>query len=344
MGKRVDKGLAVLLGHDELMNQYQSYQSLYLSLCREVKTQIEELLKGQGIKLGFSIESRVKEWISIEQKIKRYEMEIDDIRKINDIAGLRIVVLFKSDLVKVCDILEQNFEVIKKEDTQNRLAEDQFGYGSIHFEVSLKHEWTKIPTLSKLEGLVAEIQVRTGSQHIWAASSHLLNYKKEADVPPPLRRTINRVAALLETVDLEFERVSSERESYKATQGSIDNNLNVETLQILLDRIFPQNNKEDSELYSRLIKDCIELGITNVEALREILIDNHDKTMEKEQLRVNEFVGRSLEGEDLPPFIKSRIDKGVFYTHVGLTRESLRGRFGEDIVDQAIANSMETNE
>lgn len=60
-----------------------------------------------------------------------------------------------------------------------------------------------------MSGLKAEVQVRTVTQHVWAAASHVLQYKQEASVPLPVRRSIYRVSALLETVDLEFERVLS---------------------------------------------------------------------------------------------------------------------------------------
>jgi ppGpp synthetase/RelA/SpoT-type nucleotidyltranferase len=62
--------------------------------------------------------------------------------------------------------------------------------------------------------MVFELQLRTLAQHIWAVASHKLQYKREASVPVPIRRSINRVSALLEMVDLEFDRVLLEREQY----------------------------------------------------------------------------------------------------------------------------------
>jgi hypothetical protein len=77
----------------------------------------------------------------------------------------------------------------------------------VHFVVEFPEPWFVVPTIGPMRGLRAEIQVRTHAQHIWADASHILQYKKESSVAPKTRRDIHRIAALLETVDLEFEKV-----------------------------------------------------------------------------------------------------------------------------------------
>ena len=54
---------------------------------------------------------------------------------------------------------------MKQYDTSERLKDDQFGYSSIHIVAALPSEWLKVPTMSGLEDLKAEIQVRTLAQH-----------------------------------------------------------------------------------------------------------------------------------------------------------------------------------
>ena len=75
-------------------------------------------------------------------------------------------------------------------------------------------DWLNVPTFREFKGLRAELQIRTLAQQLWAAASHKLQYKRESSVPYPIRRSIHRVAALLETVDLELERVLSERDPH----------------------------------------------------------------------------------------------------------------------------------
>ena len=96
-------------------------------------------------------------------------------------------------------------------------------YQSLHYIIRIPKHWLKVSTFADLGELKAEIQLRTLAQHIWAATSHKLQYKHEDSVPPPIRRSIYRVSALLETVDLEFERVLAERGTYieESAKGTV---------------------------------------------------------------------------------------------------------------------------
>lgn len=98
-------------------------------------------------------------------------------------AGIRIIALFKSDIDTIQEIINNTFTVLRVEDTAKRLSEDQFGYGSIHYEITLSTSWIEIPAYKALQEKSLEIQLRTASQHTWAAASHILNYKKAAHVP-----------------------------------------------------------------------------------------------------------------------------------------------------------------
>ncbi|OMI06366.1 hypothetical protein BVL54_21615 [Bacillus paralicheniformis] len=163
--------------HD-LKKQYELEFSNYNSLCKEVIKQLEVLFKEKSIKLAVPIHFRVKEWESIIDKCQRYSIQPRSIEEINDLAGIRIVTLFRSDISSIQEIINSTFTVLREEDTANRLSEDQFGYGSIHYEITLPESWVEIPALKTLKGKNVEIQLRTASQHAWAAASHILNYKK----------------------------------------------------------------------------------------------------------------------------------------------------------------------
>src|ERR1700690_3888715 len=100
--------------------------------------------------------------------------------------------------------------------------------------------------MAGLANLRAEIQVRTTAQHIWAEASQTLLYKNEKAVPQTLKRAIYRVSALLETVDLEFERVLSDRDDYKAEVAQTalaEETLDVDTLQQVLGESWPSAKK-----------------------------------------------------------------------------------------------------
>jgi len=250
--------------------------------------------------------------------------------EIGDIAGLRIVLLFKRDQEKVSENIQQFFEVLEVEDTTERLSADQFGYGSVHFQVRPKAEWLVVPTLSELQGLQVEIQVRTASQHIWAEASHTLQYKRESHVPMPLRRTINRVAALLETVDLEFERVLSERGTYVEQLSIFDEDelLNTDILEKVLAEELPPENKEVDEPFGKLLDDLIAFNIDNARSLKALLKKHHDAIFAREMAAVKDIREKKDQSRYVP-YIPERIAKGVFFNHAGLVRGSLSEEFGK---------------
>lgn len=314
----------------KLKLQYDQKKLLYEKFCKEIKAQLFELLHQEGIALAFPIESRVKLWESILSKYNHSKIIPKVLEEISDIAGIRIILLFRRDQEKVCRIISDNFNVIKTENTLDRLSVDQFGYGSVHFEVTPKEEWFSVPTLRTLRDLAAEIQVRTASQHIWAAASHTLQYKRERHVPNRVRRSINLVAALLELVDREFERVLVDRGAYVAELDRIkgDEPLNTDILQKILADEFPLKNLNDKgEDFVDLLEELIAFGILNARSLQE-LIKKHRKTIFSKEKEAVEDIGR--EGrQSRYSYNLERVAKGVFYTQTGLLRQGLREEFGK---------------
>lgn len=315
---------------DQLQVEYEEKYPLYVKLCSELVTQLNELIIEEKVNTVFPIESRVKKIKSIYDKCDRKNLCPSELGEISDIIGLRIILLFKRDLDKVCEILEKNFVIIKKEDIQQRLSTDQFGYGSIHYELKPPETWLSVPTLRRLQGIQAEVQVRTASQHIWASTSHILQYKRDSDVPIPIRRSINRAAALLETVDLEFERVLHEREEYiEHIDKDKTKNLNTDSLRDLLDKFLPEENKSTQEKYAELLEDIRYFDINLGSDLEDIISRNWNivKNIENEQVSLNQK--RLEDGESVTGTSEKRIKKNVYFTHVGLVRTALDAEFDD---------------
>jgi len=316
---------------DQLRSEYEEKCPIYTKLCSELVTQLNELISEEKVITAFPIESRVKTLKSIYDKCERNNLCPSELEEISDITGLRIILLFKRDLDKVCEIIEKNFTILKKEDIQQRLSTDQFGYGSIHYELKPPDSWLSVPTLRRLQGVQAEIQVRTASQHIWASTSHILQYKKESDVPIPIRRSIIRAAALLEIVDLEFERVLHERENYIENIKGDDNNenLNTDSLRRVLDKILPEKNKDIEENYAELLEDLRYFNINLRSNLEDIISRNWDVVKKIEDKYVSSNQNKLEEGDSLSG-TKERTMKGVFFNHVGLVRMVLDNEYKEE--------------
>lgn len=317
---------------EQLKIQYQDNAGRAERLREAVVVQMTELLSSGELTLGVPMESRVKSWGSIEEKLERKSIEIDSIFALHDIVGVRVILLFRSDLDRALKLIAENFEVVSREDTGSRLGEAEFGYQSQHFVVRLPKAWLSLPSLANLNEFCVELQVRTLAQHIWAAASHKLQYKQEAGVPPPVRRAINRVSALLETVDLEFERVLNERQRYVAeTLSSPHDNeaINVDSLASLLTDLLPPENRKESEGYAELLPHLTALGVTTLGRLRQIICSHLEKAIERDKALVVENRARADDPSKKPETIE-RLGRGVFYSHAGLVREALRQEFGAE--------------
>lgn len=290
----------------------------YKQLLECLSTEMESLFQSFEISLGVPMESRVKSWDSVSGKVGRKAYAIRSIDEIDDIAGLRIILLFRRDLEKVDGLISNNLLVIEKEDASSRLSNDQFGYGSNHYVVSIPDDWCKIPSYAGLAGLKAEIQVRTVAQHIWAAASHKLQYKREDSVPIPLRRTISRVSALLETVDLEFDRVLDERGTYNSSERRSDPGelLNVDSLKRISDEFYPDHEDPDFSSYDLLLRQLDWCGIKTAEQFSNLLIETKDAALSHDRLCADN------EGKG-----------GHYFTREGMARVSMSEKFGDEALD-----------
>jgi len=305
-------------------------------LKEAVIAELHELFQKHGVSLGVPIESRVKTWSSIADKIERKGNALSTIVDLSDLIGIRVILLFKKDLDSVRDIVARSFDLISSEDTGERLSESEFGYQSHHYIVKVPSSWLSVPTWAGFGGFSLELQVRTMAQHIWAAASHKLQYKQESGVPHPIRRTINRVSALLETVDLELQRVLDERVAYKekasdvvSEKPAVEDDLNVDNLSMVLSDIFPSINRYEFEDYSALLNDMFKMGITTRTQAIDIFKRNYDYAMKREAHFVQQGRHDDDEGPDDRP-------EGVYFKHVGLAREALRGEFGSEVFNNKV--------
>lgn len=227
----------------------------------------------------------------------------------------------KRDLDRCRKLIEEKLKTIKQEDTASRLDESQFGYQSYHYVIKLPKGWLSIPTFKDFAEYQAEIQIRTIAQHIWAAASHNLQYKQEDNVPKTIRRSIYRVSALLETVDLEFERVLNQREEYvkELKPDTHDEKLNVDLLKEILDVQLPEANWKNNDPYSASLQNLSNCEIKKSSELISLIKEQLEAALEKDK----EDVKKKLkyfeeEGEMQDERDERAISSGVFYTHVGL--------------------------
>ena len=227
-------------GPPDFVKRYAEVRPLYEQLCGEIASALRERIGASAIECA-AITSRAKSLESFAEKLSRKHYD-DPLRDVTDLAGVRLVYLYKSDRPAIEGIIESEFEVAEKVDKIEEQEADRFGYGALHYLVRLSG---KSPGVRYLKGMVCEIQVRTVLQDAWAVVDHHLSYKQEADVPKALQRKINSLSGLFETADDQLDRVRTEREAHKerhkvrSGDGFLDREISLETLAEFLRWRFP---------------------------------------------------------------------------------------------------------
>jgi len=198
---------------NDLKNKYDQQRGLYDRLGSNLVDSIKQLAKNANIPL-LDVVSRSKTWESVCEKIERKGYS-DPFKEIEDWCGIRIICYYPSDVSKISEIIAKEFSVSSQEDTAQRLKPQEFGYRSLHFIVALKPEWMHVPMNRELNGLKAEIQVRTILMHAWAEIEHRLAYKSNDQVPAQFQRQLFRLSAKFEEADEQFEQLKTALGEYR---------------------------------------------------------------------------------------------------------------------------------
>ncbi len=175
----------------------------YEAFGRMLETGLRNAIHSEGIVAEVS--SRPKEMDSLLKKLIRKSEHTYE--SLGDKAGVRVIVRRRPDVDRVLEVLNLLFDCFGLEDTAGRLGTEKVGYRSWHLTARLT---TTDPHWPEFEGVVAEVQVRTLSQHLWSEMAHDVVYKNEARMPDDLVRRMNLLAGLIEVADDEFSRLNRE--------------------------------------------------------------------------------------------------------------------------------------
>ncbi len=273
---------------EKLKEDYESSYALYKDFTEEISNQLKIILESHEIVKMAEISQRVKRFDSIEKNISNYKFDPkipEHIGLITDLAGIRIAVLFKRYIDPICTSIENVFEI--REQKHIFHEDDQFGYKSVHYEVSLKRDSCAADIFDRFGNLIAEIQVRTIAQHLWAAAAHYLNYKERKDVGKPLQRPLSRISALLELIDEEYDRLLNLKEEYLKNADIRDSveTLNVDLLSKMIKEEFPANKGFAlNEGMSSILDDLFLFGVKTVKDFRELLNKQKAKILEHQEI------------------------------------------------------------
>jgi len=199
---------------ETILNDYKENKQTLDSFKDKVKTLLQELLNQAAIPVH-QISSRTKDLNSLSKKIGK-EDKYKSLQEITDVVGIRIITYLESDVDKVAELIKNEFKIDNKNSIDKRqLKTDQFCYRSLHIVISLSDTRNALTEYKEYKDLKCEIQIRSILQHAWAEIEHDLGYKDEYSIPETSKRSFNRLSALLEIADIEFDRLKKELTDYE---------------------------------------------------------------------------------------------------------------------------------
>ena len=176
---------------------------LYNSALKEVGTKLEILNdEFQHVHQYNPIEyikRRIKTPESIVKKLKRngYEVSIDNmVNHVNDIAGIRIVCSFTSDIYRLAEMIgkQNDLTVVSIKDYIKHPKES--GYKSFHMLVTVP-----IFLSDRVVDTKVEVQIRTMAMDFWASLEHKIYYKFEGNAPEYISSDLKDCSEIVSMLD-----------------------------------------------------------------------------------------------------------------------------------------------
>ena len=187
----------------EEVENWETLMFLYDAALRQVSTKIdilnEEFAHVHNYNPIEHVKSRIKEPRSIVKKLKRHGREVtleNMLKYINDIAGVRIICSFTSDIYRIADMLAKQKDLTVLELTDYLAKPKASGYRSYHMLVT-------VPVYLS-DGVVdtkVEIQIRTIAQDFWASLEHKIYYKFEGNAPDFISKELQSCAHIVAELD-----------------------------------------------------------------------------------------------------------------------------------------------
>ena len=152
------------------------------------------------------VKTRIKTPESIVKKLKRYGYETsiqNMVKYCNDIAGVRVVCSFTSDIYRLADIIgrQNDITVISVKDYMKKPKAS--GYKSYHMIVSLP-----VFLSDRQVDVKVEIQIRTIAMDFWASLEHELHYKSSEQIPQGIEEELRQCAEVIASTDRQMEAIA----------------------------------------------------------------------------------------------------------------------------------------
>ena len=198
---------------------------LYVAALKEMQTKVEILRDDFRRNNAYNpiehIKVRVKQPVSILKKvyIRDIPLTVEGIKEnLNDIAGIRIVCTFKSDIYKLADIIGRSEDITIIEIKDYIANPKPSGYQSYHMIVEIP-----VYMANGKRNCKVEIQLRTMAMDFWASLEHKIKYKYDWEVPQDIKDELYDCSKVVDTLDDKMLRLH--RRVHKPNEEQVEMNL-----------------------------------------------------------------------------------------------------------------------
>ena len=191
------------------MDEIDELEMIYGCAIKEISTKLEILdyefkIRRKRNPIEY-MKSRVKSPKSMMGKLirKNLKPDIETARKnFDDIAGIRVVCSFLSDIYEVADMLKRQDDItlIKEKDYIKNPKPN--GYRSLHMVLEVPVFFS-----DKIEPLRVEVQIRTIAMDFWASLEHKLYYKKGKEIPLYIKNDLIECANIISETDIKMQNI-----------------------------------------------------------------------------------------------------------------------------------------
>ena len=199
---------------DNILDEQKKFQQLmqpYKAAIKIIKTKLEIIDQNLEFKYGHSpihnIQYRIKSPKSIINKLERKKLEknIEGIKKLNDISGLRVICNYINDIHYIAQLLILQEDVVLIKYNNYITYPKKNGYRSLHLIVTVPVYQNDL-----LINVPVEIQIRTIAMDCWASLEHELVYKADKKANDEIKQRLKKCADMMEKTDLEMQKIYME--------------------------------------------------------------------------------------------------------------------------------------
>lgn len=192
--------------------QFERLMFFYEAGIRQMTTKLEildrEFQHGKDRNPIENIKGRLKSLESIEKKMEKrgLPMTISSmVNNIYDIAGIRVICPFITDVYQIAQMLisQTDVELVQMKDYIRNPKEN--GYRSLHLIVKITVFFS-----DTAHQVPIEIQLRTIAMNFWASTEHQLRYKKDKEFTPEMHKRLKTCAELMADADYQMQKLAEE--------------------------------------------------------------------------------------------------------------------------------------